>query len=280
MKYNSAKLVTDGVISEVDLQDMREDKIKELLGNLFCPGEDCMATLFISHNSRNGGKTVYLKAMNENHIDTCPYKDENFKAITTRIPIGGFYTEEQINTYVRNLYRDVTTPIEEKKRKKGQVRKKGETTKLTKDKISRVVKSGRIIYGDDKTEGNKGRMSRRYEVTADDKGDMVGVYGYVESITEDKYGLFHIKYKDDRLRNLDILIGSVYKYNNADDFSRMGQLLKYYNEAIAKSQKVYCVCAGLVTEYNNQLTIELQTNHSFVVDGLNITNIVRNNVRD
>lgn len=34
------------------------------------------------------------------------------------------------------------------------------------------------------------------------------------------------------------------------------------------------VCAGLVTEYNGQLTIELQANYSFIIDGLNIAKIV------
>jgi len=98
----------------------------ELEGEFRCPGKECQTKLCLVHNSKNGGRTCFLKAIDdEKHNPKCEYKIENYKEASVKVSKNGIFTERQINDAVRRIVKDYTQPIE-----------KGETKKKQKSKTS------------------------------------------------------------------------------------------------------------------------------------------------
>ncbi|WP_017413466.1 hypothetical protein [Clostridium tunisiense] len=275
MKYTQAKLVDDSGTSIINIEDMRESQAKKLVGKLFCPGDGCAAPLYMVHNPNDGGKTIFFRATNEEHIDNCIYKNENSSGgRPTGTSINGIYTEGQINDYVRNLHKDLNTPIEKKKRKINGPRKKKEI--VGSDDEKKVIRGGRIVSGSDaEGVGNRGRMSRRYSVSESDIGAQIGVYGEISTISLDKYGQVHMTFQDERYSNIEILIGQVYKNLNEQEFNYLYKLKNYVENLIISKKRTYLVAGGLVTKYNNQLTVELQARYSFRINGDTILDLIR-----
>lgn len=277
MKYNIAKLIDEKGSRIIEIENITESKAIELEGSLYCPGEDCMAKLYMVHNSSDGGQSVFFRATNEDHNPNCIYKNENYKGDrgTGSVLKNGYYTELQINDYVRNLYKDVTTPPEEKKKNTSNgPRKRRESSGEDEQKGS--IKGGRIISGNEEVaEGNKGRMSRRYQVSESDIGMQIGTYGNIKNLILDQYGQIHIILDEDRYDNIEVLIGQVYRNFNGYEYSKLDSMKRYYNHLIESKKNAYMAAAGLVTEYNGQLTVELQARYSFRINGLSILDMIR-----
>lgn len=57
----------------------------------------------------------FFKAVDdEQHIDKCDYKIENYKESSIKVNENGIFTEGQINASVRSLYNDYTQPLIQK----------------------------------------------------------------------------------------------------------------------------------------------------------------------
>lgn len=277
MKYNIAKIVDESGTRIINIENITENEAKKFLDKIFCPGDGCMAPLYLVHNPNDGGRTIFFKATNDEHNPECIYKNENGGGGRGNGSASkdGYYTEAQINDYVRNLYKDVTTPDEEKKKKtaNGPRRRKDASGE---DGEKERIKGGRIISGGEQvSEGNKGRMSRRYEVSEADVGSQIGVYGDVDSLVLDQYGQLHITFKDVRYSNIEILVGQVYNNLNPVEYEKLDSVKQYYDEMKKNNQRVYMAAGGLVTKYNERLTIELQAQYSFRFNGLSILDIIR-----
>lgn len=277
MKYNIAKIVDESGSRIINIENLTENEAKKFLGKIFCPGDGCMAPLYLVHNSNDGGRTIFFKATNDEHNSECIYKNDNGGGGRGNGSVSkeGYYTEAQINDYVRNLYKDVTTSDEEKKKKTvngPRKRKEGSGG----DGEKEIIRGGRIISGGEQvSEGNKGRMSRRYEVSEADLGSQIGVYGDIGGLAIDQYGQLHINFKNVRYNNIEVLLGEVYKNLNLFEFEKLDKVKQYYDEMNKKHQGVYMAAAGLVTKYNEKLTIELQAQYSFRINGLSILDIIR-----
>ncbi|SFB43263.1 hypothetical protein [Clostridium frigidicarnis] len=279
MKYIEAKIIDESGTRIMNIEHMNEKQAEKLEGKMFCPGEDCKAPLYLAHNPKDGGKTIFFKATNEKHIEDCQYRNENYKgSIGTKTSINGVYTEGQINDYVRNLYKDLNTPQGEKKKKTSNGTKKRKDTTGT-DEEKYVIRGGRIVSGkDSEIEGNKGRMSRRYSESDSDIGAQIGVYGDIKEFYLDNYGQAHIRFKEDRNANIEVLIGQVYKNLNPQEFGWLDRVKIYFDNLIADKKTVSLVAGGLVVKYNEQLTIELQAKYSYRINGHIILDIVRGKI--
>lgn len=277
MKYEKGKILVDGIWKEINLIGISVEKAMDITGKVCCPGENCDARLFAVHSSKNGGRTVHFKASNHAHIISCQYRIENYKTQSVNVSENGYFTEKQVNDFVRTLYNDVTMPIEKKvhKKEEGKNKKTGQSA-IKKDdtgdkKISYV---GKIISGEDIEGAVKGRMSRRFEVNTVDIGRQVGVYGNLKDIVIDEYGQVHARYIDERYSNIEVLIGSVYQNSNDGMYKFLGKLKEYFDNNNLKGKASYFVAAGMVNSYNGQLVIEVQAKLGFIIDGLNITKLM------
>lgn len=278
MKYTEAKMMSNGMYKIVKIKGMKEKEAKGLEGKLFCPGDGCEAPLYIAHNSKDGGKSIFFKATNENHTPDCIYRNENqpkYKSGST--DLNGVYTESQINDYVRHLYKDINSINKGKKEvKDGPQRKKQGATSGDDNNGKPAIKGGKIIAGLELSdEGKKGRMSRRYSVSEADIGYEVGVYGEIKEIKLDEFGQIHMKFKEDRYSELEVLIGQVYKNINEGYFNYLKEVKCYVDTILSNGHKVELVAAGLVTKYKDKLVLELQAKYSFKINGLNILDIIR-----
>ena len=281
MKYERAKYLENEEWSYVDLRNISEKEAKEMSGKICCPEEGCTAPLYVVHNSKDGGRTVYFKARNDSHKIDCYYRAENFRGQSRRTSELGYFTEKQINDYVRSLYRDVTIPIEVKRSKKGKEKttKTIEGSKGRDDAPKSTAFVGRIMYGEETGDGVKGRMSRCYEVTNSEIGKEIGVYGLIKSV-ERINGQIEISFKEERNSNIKVLVGAVYENNNPNEFGWLDSLVTYFQERNQMGMDVQCTAAGLAIKYGNQLYIETQARHSFLFDGKNITKIVVDQVKE
>lgn len=281
MKYFECIYSNGNETKIIELNNVSEQKAKELEGNIFCNGIDnngviCMAPLTSAHNAYDGGKTMHFRAKNELHIEGCVYKDlkiDGGKKGTGTIS-DGYYTREQINSFVRELDNRLNKPKKIKKpgNKKPTIRKvetlDDESTSGSK------VKGGTVIAGN-KGIGKKGRMITRREISSDDIDSEVGVYGEIKSFDINQYGEVTIKYKETRLDNIQIKIGQIYKNNNPQEFDKLPRVKEYIKHLEKNGQPVYCVAAGLVTKYNENLVVALQTDYSFKLNSKNILDIIR-----
>lgn len=282
MKYEQVKYIKDDkekmiqvrLYSIVQLEEMEKE------GEFFCPFKNCKAKVCLVHNSKNGGRTAFFKAVDDEfHIENCDYKIDNYKEVVKRVNASGYFTEEQITASVRSLYKDYTMPIEEKeeqknKRKKKTGKGKGTTEDNENATTRKTTSAGKIVYGDETIDGIKGIMRRRYQVTSNDIGQMTKVCGVISNIEISKYGEMFVSFKDQRLNNIKIFIGPVYQTNNPTEYSRLGIVEEYY-EVLAKKQEVRLAAGGLVNFHNKELVIELQAKGSFIIEGKTIMGLIR-----
>ena len=122
LNYNdnkTTKLITLANYTVKQLEEMEEK------GKFTCSGEKCTAAMCLVHNTKNGGRTCYFKATDDNaHSETCQFKIKNYKAhISMLKKTGGFFTSGQINDAVRRIYKEYTEPLDKKdvKRKRKKV---------------------------------------------------------------------------------------------------------------------------------------------------------------
>lgn len=276
MKYEEAKRLVDGKSEKIDVSKYSTQQLEKMEGDLYCPGDGCMAKLCLVHNSKNGGRTFFLKAVDdEKHLTDCIYKNGNYKATVVHMPVNGYFTEQQINDYVRRRDKEITMPLS--KNSKGGKKKSlvSKNKKLGKNdiEIKGTTSKGKIIYGEEGIEGTKGRLSRRFTITKLDIGYMISLNGNIKKIKVHESGEIRICMTEERLENIEILIGGAYRASNPELFERLYVLKKYISENIDK-RNLRIVAAGLVTEYNNQLVLELQANGSFRVDGKTVSKMI------
>jgi len=266
MKYDKAKIIEGNSYRVIDIQRMNETKAKDLEGRIFCPGDKCRAPLYMVHNPKHGGKTIFFRATNSEHIESCQYKNGNsLGGRGSGVSFNGVYTEGQINDYVRNLYKDLTTLTEEKNHTNNVNKKRKDANEVDENKT--IIRGGRIISGTyNEEDGNRGRMSRRYSLSESDIGAQINL---------DKYGQIHVNFSEERYDNIEILIGQIYKNLNEQEFNYLFKLKSYVEKLNESGEKVYLVAGGLVTKYNNQLTVELQAKYSFRINGHTILDIIR-----
>lgn len=267
---------------EIELINITEEKAKELEGKIFCNGVNkegviCKTPLFSAHNAFDGGKTMHFRARNEMHIEGCPYKDikVNGGGKNKGTIEDGYFTRGQINSYVRDLEKRLINPPKIRKPEGGnhKIRKVNDTSN-NENSTGNNVKGGNVVAGDIDA-GKKGRMRTTREVTADDIGSEVGVYGHIKSFIINEYGEVTIRYKEKRLDNIQVRIGQIYKNNNPQEFEKMYKVKEYIDYLKKNKQDIFCVSAGLVNRYNDDLVIELQTDYSFRINKNNILDIIR-----
>lgn len=288
MKYLECIYNDGSVDKKLKLEDITEEKAKELEGKIFCNGISdgviCRAPLRAAHNAFDGGKTMHFRASNEEHILGCPYKDivdENGTRRNLTI-VDGYFTEDQINSFARELDNRVSG------KKKNQPRKPNKPGNRTRNAGSKDnnedsneegrgrVRGGNVVAGDRDT-GRKGRMRTLTEVTMEDINTEVGIYGNLESFIVDSYGEATVVYKEERLKNVQVKIGQIYKNNNPQEFSKVLKIKAYVDYLMNNDKEIRCISAGLVNKYDNNdnLVIELQTNRSFRINGKSVWDIVR-----
>lgn len=282
MKYEVANYVKAGHVTEIKVGNYTQDQLEEMekTGGFFCPGKDCNAKLCLVHHSKNGGRTYFLKAIDDNkHGANCEYKIGNYKAISVREPENGYFTEEQINNHVKTVDRDVSEPIEKKKSRKRDKKenitlKKQEKEDKQEDKqIRKTANTGRVVYGEEGIEGIKGRMSRTYTIQHKDVGSMKTIYGNAKQVKLDEYGQLHIAYKDERLGNIDVVAGPIIEHNYPTLYPYLYLTEAYFN-ANKEKKDVRVTAGGLITEKKGRITMELLTDGGLRIDGKSIKNLI------
>ena len=121
MKYELANYVEDGKVIKIEVRKYTQNQLEDMeqRGEFVCPGEHCDAKLCLVHNSKNGGRTYFMKAIDDTkHSVDCEYKIGNYRPVSIREPENGFFTEEQVNNHVKAVDKDVSEPIKKKKDKK------------------------------------------------------------------------------------------------------------------------------------------------------------------
>lgn len=269
----------------IELVDVTEEKAKELEGKIFCNGVNadgimCRTPLSSAHNAFDGGKTMHFRARNELHIEGCPYKDIKTDGGKTRggTIVDGYFTEDQINSFVRELDNRVSG----KKRlgkptNPGKPRKRKSSSEENDDNNVEGrgrVRGGNIVAGDRDT-GKKGRMRTLTEITEADIDTEVGIYGNLKSFSINNYGEATLVYREERLKNIQVRIGQIYKNNNPQEFSKLTKVKAYVDYLLDNNKEVRCISAGLVNKYNDNLVIELQTKRSFRINGKSVWDIVK-----
>ncbi len=286
MKYEEIIYASIGkkMLIKVKEYTMKQLEKMENNGNFFCPGDGCQAKLCLVHNSKNGGRTYFFKAVDdEEHNPNCDYKIDNYKEISVRVSQNGVFTESQINDAVRRIYKDYTQPIvpenNTNRKKKGNSRTLVKASSVDENvKLKKTTSAGRIIYGDENIDGIKGRVRRRYQITSDDIGQMATICGIVESIRQNTIGEMFIMFKEERLKNIKIFIGPVYEHNNQNEYKNL-YLVKDYFEKAKKNKDVIVAAGGLVNKHNGDLVLEMQANGSFRVDNQTVMKMVVENVK-
>lgn len=282
MKYDEVQYLKEETQTIVKVKDylpkQLEDMEKE--GEFLCPFEGCKAKLCLVHNSKNGGRTFFFKAVDdEQHMEKCDYKIENYKEVSIKVNANGIFTEGQVNASVRSLYNDYTRPLqpngeENKKKKDNKTKEKRKSgTQENGANVRRTSSTGRIVYGEENVEDVKGRMRRRFHITNDDIGQMTKVCGIISEINRNQHGEMFFKFKEERLNNIQVFIGPVYKHNNSSEYERL-HLVKEYFDKVNKTKDVMLAAGGLVNEHNSKLVLELQANGSFIVDGKTIMRMI------
>lgn len=282
MKYEEVDYINEDNLTTIKVKDYLPKKLEEMekKGNFICPFEGCDAKLCLVHNSKNGGRTFFFKAVDdEQHIDNCDYKIENYKESSIKVNENGIFTEGQINASVRSLYNDYAQPLiqkggEKKKEKTSEIKgKKKNSTDDNNVNTRKTSSTGRIVYGDESIDGVKGRMRRRFQITSDDFGQMTKVCGVISEIYRNQHGEMFIKFKDERLNNIQIFLGPVYEQYNPSEYERLNLVEEYFNKE-SKHKEVILAAGGLVSMRNNSLVLELQANGSFVIDGKTIMRLI------
>ena len=279
MKYKIIKYVKDGNTQDLDVTNMSAKELEEheKQGAFLCPGEKCSAKLCLVHSSKNGGKTCFLKAVDdEQHNPDCDYKIGNYQERMSSIRIDGVFTEKQVNDAVRRISNDYMNPVQPKKEKDKKSDNKKNNTGQRKGTGATTVETaagGRIVYGDEGEDGVHGRMRRRYKVSTSDIGIMTTLCGKAQTVTLNKHKEMVIKFKDERLENIEVLLGAVYEQNNPTEFRNL-YLVKEYFDQKAKTEDVWVAAGGLVNLLNGKLILELQANGSLRVDNQTVMKMI------
>lgn len=254
-------------------------------GKFTCSGEKCTAAMCLVHNTKNGGRTCYFKATDDNaHSETCQFKIKNYKAhISMLKKTGGFFTSGQINDAVRRIYKEYTEPLDKKDVKRKKKESSHSSSKKSNDndgeKGKLYANGGVIIYGENDGNGTKGRMSRRYHVDLDDVGIMAMICGEVESMYFDDGGEFIVTFSEKRLGNIHAKVGNIYKQHNSTEFENLYLFLDYFNNN-HDTKKIIAAAGGLVEAPNGILTLDIQSNGGLRVDGMTIMSMMYNKAKN
>lgn len=282
LNYNdnkTTKLITLANYTVKQLEEMEEK------GKFTCSGEKCTAAMCLVHNTKNGGRTCYFKATDDNaHSETCQFKIKNYKAhISMLKKTGGFFTSGQINDAVRRIYKEYTEPLDKKDVKRKKKESSHSSSKKSNDndgeKGKLYANGGVIIYGENDGNGTKGRMSRRYHVDLDDVGIMAMICGEVESMYFDDGGEFIVTFSEKRLGNIHAKVGNIYKQHNSTEFENLYLFLDYFNNN-HDTKKIIAAAGGLVEAPNGILTLDIQSNGGLRVDGMTIMSMMYNKAKN
>lgn len=285
MKYDDIIYEVNGKVENITLKNYQVEELekKEEEGQFFCPGKNCNAKLCLVHSSKNGGRTCFFKALDdEMHSAECDYKIENYKEKHITIRTDGVFTEKQINDAVRRIANDYTNPIstegkkEKHKKSKSSSTKKGENN-TTKTNISAA--GGRIVYGEDEENGIAGRMRRRYIVNPSDVGIMTTLCGSAKRILFNRHKEMIVQFKDERLSNIQVKLGTVYEHNNPTDFDNLS-LVKEYFDKNSNQHDIMVAAGGLVNIQNGELILELQANGSLRVDNQTVMKLAYDRAKE
>ncbi len=280
MKYEVANYVRDGKVTKIEVGRYTQNQLEDMeeKGEFVCPGEKCDARLCLVHNSKNGGRTYFLKAIDDNkHGPDCEYKIGNYRPISIREPDNGYFTEEQVNNHVKAVDKDVSEPIKkksDKKKGKNDGKGTGTTSKKNGDEplVRKTTNSGRVVYGEEGAEGTKGRMSRTYTIQAQDVGRMKTIYGNAKSVRVDEHGQLRIEYKEERLSNIEVIAGPIIEHNYPAIYDSLYLVEKYFNANEGK-REIRVTAGGLITERNGRIIMELLTDGGVRIDGKSINNL-------
>lgn len=284
MKYKIIKYVKDGTTQDLDVTKMstKELEVYETQGEFVCPGENCNARLCLVHSSKNGGNTCFLKAVDDKqHRSDCDYKIGNYQERISSVRMDGIFTEKQVNDAVRRISNDYMNPVQSKTEKDENPNNKKHRTVQKKEAgatSSETAAGGRIVYGDEGEDGVHGRMRRRYKVSTSDIGIMTTLCGKAKSVLFNKHGEMIIGFKDERLENIEVLLGAVYEQNNSTEFQNLCLVKRYFDHK-AKSEDVWVAAGGLVNQLNGRLILELQANGSLRVDNQTVMKMIIDDVK-
>lgn len=284
MKYKIIKYVKDGIVQDMDVTNMSTEELEknETQGEFLCPGKECNARLCLVHSSKNGGKTCFLKAVDDKqHHPDCDYKIGNYQERMSSIRMDGIFTEKQVNDAVRRISNDYMSPVrpkEEKDKSSDNKKKNAGQRKRTGATSVETAVGGRIVYGDEREDGVHGRMRRRYKVSTSDMGIMTTLCGKAQTVILNKHKEMVIKFKDERLENIEVLLGAVYEQNNPTEFRNL-YLVKEYFDQKAKKGEVWVAAGGLVNQLNGRLILELQANGSLRVDNQTVMKMIIDDVK-
>lgn len=284
MKYDEVIFKSNGDYSTLTVKGLSADELESLSeeGQFLCPGKNCMAKLCLVHSSKNGGRTCFLKAVDdESHVADCEYKIANYIERNAVFRTDGIFTEKQVNDAVRRIYVDYTKPVDgtkadRKKKKKNEGPSKRGTVK---GKNIGSAAGGRIVYGEEGEEGIKGRMRRRYAVSSADIGIMTTLCGRAKSMHFNKHNELIIQFEDERLSNIAVMIGAVYEHNNPVEYNSLYLAKQYFDKNVG-NRDVIVAAGGLVTSHNGDLILELQANGSLRVDNQTIMKMVVDKVKE
>lgn len=116
MKYDDVIYECNGELEPLHVKGFSVEKLESLAekGQFLCPGKNCTAKLCLVHSTKNGGRTCFLKVVDdESHIANCDYKIDNYKEKNVVLRTDGVFTEKQVNDAVRRIFNDYTNPIVE-----------------------------------------------------------------------------------------------------------------------------------------------------------------------
>ena len=278
MKYLKLNYNDNTTIKPITIADYTVEKLEEMeqQGEFTCSGKQCTASMCLVHNTKNGGRTCYFKAIDDNaHSDECEFKIKNYKPHLATKKTGGIFTQKQVNAAVRRIYKDYTDPLEKKdtKHKKKRGLNSGSKKPNNNDNKTSYPNGGIVIFGEDDGTGTKGRMSRRYHVDLDDVGIMAMICGEVESMYFDNGGDFIITFKEERLNNIHAKVGNIYKLHNGPEFDNLSLFLDYFNYN-CKTKTIVAAVGGLVEAPNGVLTLDIQSNGALRVDNMTIMSMM------
>jgi hypothetical protein len=133
MKYYDVIYESNGVFKPLYVKGLSVEELEAFAenGQFLCPGTNCTAKLCLVHSSKNGGRTCFLKAIDdESHKADCDYKNDNYRVKNVTLRTDGIFTEKQVNNdVVRRISNDYTNPVVEvnepkKKKNRAGIKKK------------------------------------------------------------------------------------------------------------------------------------------------------------
>lgn len=283
MKYDNVIYETNGTFKPLPVKDLSAEELEVFAknGQFLCPGTNCTAKLCLVHSSKNGGRTCFLKAVDdESHEANCDYKNDNYRVKIVTLRTDGIFTEKQVNDAVRRISNDYTNPIVEENETKKKRNGSGSKKESPEDSKRNVTAAGgRIVFGEDVGDGIVGRMRRRYAVSTADVGIMTTICGRAKAIYFNEHNEMFVKYADERLSNITVMLGAVYEHNNPTEFKNL-YLAKQYFDKHSPIKDVMVAAGGLVNLHNDDLILELQANGSLRIDNFTIMKMAVNRVKE